>query len=334
MKEILHQIKKFKELKGVVIGDLMLDIYSFGRVDRISPEAPVPVIKIEREEYRAGGAANVASNLKALGAEVSLVGIIGEDENGRILLDLLKSKGIDTSNLLIKKRTRTIVKNRFISKGQQLLRVDHEDGAHPTRTQKDSIIDIVSKLSQKVNFIIIEDYNKGLLSSNLYREIIKNSKAPIFIDPKFEYYSAMKNAFLIKPNFDEFRRATRLHNIRGNIFKHLESFRKRLNAKNLVVTKGEDGMFITSDTVAYHIPSLHRNVYDVTGAGDMVISILALSMSSGLNLIESSILATIAAGIEITKLGAEPITPEELLEEIQRSYERLKREIKVLKEQS
>lgn len=334
MKEILHQIKNFRKLKGLVIGDLMLDIYSFGKVERISPEAPVPIIKIEREEFRAGGAANVASNLKTLGAEVSLLGIIGEDENGHILEDLLKSKGIDTSYLLIKKRTRTIVKNRFISRGQQLLRVDHEDGAHPTKAQKDLIIDIVSKLSQKVDFIIIEDYNKGLLTGNLYREIIKNSKTPVFIDPKFEFYSAMKNAFLIKPNFDEFRRATRLHNIRGNVFKHLESFRRRLNVKNLVVTKGEEGMFITSDGLAYHIPSLHRNVYDVTGAGDMVISILALSMSCGLNLLESAILATIAAGIEITKLGAEPVTVEELFEEIQHSYERLKREIRVLKEQS
>ncbi len=333
MNEIKVHIEKFKKLKGIVIGDLMLDMYSFGNVERISPEAPVPVIKIEKEEARVGGAANVASNLKVMGSDVTVIGLVGDDYNGQKLINLLKEKGIDVSHIMIKKRGKTIVKNRLISKGQQLLRVDHEEDNSLTSHLKSKITEMLKKLQNEANYIIIEDYNKGLMSSGLYREIIKNSNIPVFIDPKFEFYSAMKNAFLVKPNFEEFKRAAKIHRLKGNLLKYMESFRKKLNINHLVVTRGEDGMYVANDNAAYHIPSLHRNVYDVTGAGDMVIATLALSMTSGLDILESSILATITAGIEITKLGAVPVTLEELYEELDRSYLRLKNAVKVLKEQ-
>lgn len=334
MEDVIKSVEKFKELKGLVIGDMMLDVYSFGHVERISPEAPVPIVKIEREEFRAGGASNVALNLKTLGAKVKLVGIVGNDNEGKTLLHILEENGIDVGDVMVQKKGKTIVKKRIISKGQQLMRIDFEDNMKLTKSYKEKIINLILKEGDEYNFIILEDYNKGLFTAQLYREIIKNTKSPIFIDPKYEHYQSMKNAFLLKPNFDEFKKASRLQRLRGNLLKAMESFRKKLNVKNLVVTKGEEGMYILGDDYAYHVPSLHRNVFDVTGAGDTVISLLALSMTSGLDPLRSSVLATIGAGIEITKLGAQPVGVEELLSEVKKHFERLLKEARPLKEQS
>lgn len=334
MYKVFRAVDDFKKLKGVVVGDLMLDVYSFGSVERISPEAPVPVVKIERVEYRVGGAANVANNVKTLGAKVFLAGILGDDYEGDILLDLLSKGGIDLSLVKRIKRLNTIVKNRIVSKGQQLLRIDVEESERNIVKYRVTLLEEIIKLSGDVDFIIVEDYNKGLLNSYFYRELISNSKAPVFIDPKYENYSAMKNAYLLKPNFDEFRKASGVKRIGNNILRYVDILKRKLNVKNLVVTKGEDGMFIEDEQgSSFHIPSLHKKVFDVTGAGDMVISILALGMSSGLNLFEASILSTIAAGIEITKLGAQPVSIDELNEEVNSHYIRIVNESNPLKVQ-
>uniref|UniRef100_A0A7V3ZX67 D-glycero-beta-D-manno-heptose-7-phosphate kinase n=1 Tax=candidate division WOR-3 bacterium TaxID=2052148 RepID=A0A7V3ZX67_UNCW3 len=333
MEKILEAIEGFKNLKGIVVGDLMLDVYSFGTVERISPEAPVPIVRVERDEFRVGGAANVASNLRALGAEVMVAGLVGEDFEGEMLIDLMESKGIRVEMVGVVKGKRTIVKNRIIARGQQLLRIDWEDLKERGGKIRKKILENVIIQSKNADFIIIEDYNKGFLDGFMYRTIIASSSAPVFIDPKFEHYSSMKNAFLVKPNFEEFRKATGIAKFRGNFGRSVETFRKKLNIKNLVVTKGEEGMYISNGDAINHIPSLRRKVFDVTGAGDMVISLLALGMCSGLSLFEASILATIGAGIEITKLGAQPVTKEELIMEVRNHWDRLLEGVVSLKEQ-
>jgi len=333
MEKALGAIDGFKKLKAIVVGDLMLDVYSFGTVERISPEAPVPVVRVDYDEYRVGGAANVANNLRVLGAEVKVAGLVGEDYEGKLLLDLMESQGIDTSMVKVVRGKKTIVKNRIVAKGQQLLRLDREDLNDKGGKIRKKILSDLLKYLQDVDFVIIEDYNKGFLDGFIYRTVISSSPVPVFIDPKFEHYSSMKNAFLVKPNFEEFKKATGLRKIRGNFGISVENFRKRLNLKNLVVTKGEDGMYITNDEGVYHIPSLHRNVFDVTGAGDTVISLLALGMCAGLSLLEASLLATIGAGIEITKLGAQPVTLDELISEVKNHWNRLLSQVISLKKQ-
>lgn len=334
MNRILEAVNHFKDLRGLVIGDLMLDVYSFGSVERISPEAPVPVVRVEREEFRAGGAGNVAGNLGALGARVFISGVIGDDTEGRILIEMLEKSGVNTSCIVKSKNRKTIVKNRIVSKGQQLLRIDREKNETLAGRFRAAILEILEGVQGDIDFIILEDYNKGLFNGYFYREIISRSKVPVFVDPKYEHFSAMKNAFLVKPNFDEFKKAMGLQRIPNNVTKYLQSMKKRLYLKNLVVTRGENGMMILDDGGGYHIPSLQRNVYDVTGAGDTVISVLGLSMSAGLSLFESAILATIAAGIEITKLGAQPIYPAELKDGIRNHWSRLVKESSALKVQS
>lgn len=333
MEKILEVIERFKELRGIVVGDLMLDVYSFGTVERISPEAPVPVVRVEHDEFRVGGAANVANNLISFGAEVMVAGLVGEDFEGEMLIDLMESQGIEVEMVEVVKSRSTIVKNRIIARGQQLLRIDWEDLNDRSGKIKKKILENVIIQSQNADFIIIEDYNKGVLDGFMYRTIIASSPAPVFVDPKFEYYSSMKNAFLVKPNFEEFKKATGIKKFRGNFGTSVETFRKKLNIKNLVVTKGEEGMYISNGDEIYHIPSLHKKVFDVTGAGDMVISLLALGMSAGLSLFEASVLATIGAGIEITKLGAQPVTKDELITEVRNQWDRLLKDVIPLKEQ-
>ncbi|HOK23083.1 MAG TPA: bifunctional ADP-heptose synthase [Candidatus Hydrothermia bacterium] len=334
MGKMFEAIDHFKKLKGIVIGDLMLDVYSFGSVDRISPEAPVPIIRVENEEYRPGGAGNVACNLRAFGSDVLLLGIVGHDNGGDKLLELLEREGVKTDHVVQCKNRTTIVKNRIVAKGQQLLRVDREATDASAGRYRSIILEYFDEFQDSYDFVIIEDYNKGLLNGFLYRELISRSRIPVFIDPKFEYFSAMKGAFLLKPNFEEFRRAMGVKKIRNNIARYLESMRRKLNLGNLVVTMGSEGMFIINEEHRWHIPSLHRNVFDVTGAGDMVISILSLGITSGLNLFESAVLATIGAGIEISKLGAQPICPEELTKEVESSWRRLLEEARPLKVQA
>ncbi len=308
-------IKEFEKLKVLVIGDVMLDRYIFGKVSRISPEAPVPVLEIAKEEIKGGGAANVFLNLKALGCDASLLSVIGEDAEGKILRETLGEKGV----YLISDPSRpTTVKARIVAHQQQIVRMDRE------LTSKISE-KITEKMINSVNFnnydgIIVSDYNKGVVTGKLIKEIfkLKDKNTKIFVDPKVENISLYKNITLISPNHGEAERITGIKMRKDEDFvEGAKKIKKLLKCKFVVITRGEEGMtFLDEDNKAGHLPTRAREVYDVTGAGDTVISILALSILSNAGINEACELANYGASVAVSKLGTTAVSSSEIISAI------------------
>ena len=318
LKEILS---RFSSKRLLVIGDIMLDQYIWGRVERISPEAPVPVLDVQKEEYRLGGAANVALNLKALEAEVFLCGYVGKDEAGDRLLALLDEKGIDTGSIVVDNKRPTTRKTRIGATTQQIVRIDYENRQDVSAGIEKKIIAKITKLLSKVDAVIFEDYNKGLLTENIISETIRSANKmgiPVTVDPKQKNFFQYKNVTIFKSNYSELQKNL------GVIFENEAEFEARsrmlqtkMKCRYLVVTRGEKGLFIFSDKSKIHkIPTFAREVYDVSGAGDTVISALTLAFSCGCDIETSAIIANHAAGIVCGKMG----TATASLEEIKVSY--------------
>lgn len=310
-------IKKFKGIKVLVIGDVMLDKYVVGKVSRISPEAPVPVLEIQKEELKGGGASNVFLNLKALGSEVSLLSVIGNDLEGEELKKILGRKGV----FLIHDSSRpTTVKTRVIAHNQQVVRMDRES----TKKISDAIVKEMLKLVNLENFdgILISDYNKGVITESLIKEILKSktSKLKIFIDPKVENISLYKNITLISPNHGEAERITGIKMRKNEDFiQGAKRIKEMLNCQYVVITRGEQGMtFIGEKDDQGHLPTKAREVYDVTGAGDTVISILTLSILSGAKMKEGCELANYGASVAVSRLGTTAVSFHELISAIER----------------
>lgn len=310
-------IDKFRNFKVLVIGDVMLDRYIIGKVSRISPEAPVPVLEIQREELKGGGASNVFLNLKALGSEPFLFSVIGNDLEGKELKKILGEKGV----FLIEDPSRpTTVKTRVIAHHQQVVRMDRENPAKIS----DVIVEKMLKIINLEDFdgILISDYNKGVISEALMLKILelKKMEAKIFVDPKVENISLFKNVTLISPNHGEAERITGIKMKRNEDF--IEGARKikgMLNCKYVVITRGEEGMtFLDEENKGGHLPTKAREVYDVTGAGDTVISILTLSLLSHASLSEACELANYGASIAVSRLGTIAVSYNELLKVIEK----------------
>jgi rfaE bifunctional protein kinase chain/domain len=321
--------KKVKNLKILVIGDIILDEYIFGEVERISPEAPVPVVKVLNKSYNLGGAANVALNVKKLGANVFLLGILGKDFAGEIVIDKLKENGINTDFLINSYNWKTIIKTRVIARNQQMIRIDYEDNYKMEGKYLKEFFSKYEELKNICDGIIIQDYEKGLLSKKNINKIIKNEKM-IFVDPKFENFFLYKNVTIFKPNLREVERVLgkNLKNDEEKIFA-IKYVKNKIKCKNIIMTMGEEGMIgIDENNRIFKVPSNKVEVYDVTGAGDTVISLLSLSYLSGLDIVSSAIFATIGAGIEVTKLGAVPIEKGELTREIKKHYNLFFKKIK------
>ena len=319
-------LSKFKDKKVLVAGDIILDIYAYGLVERISPEAPVPVVDLREESYRLGGAANVALNLKALGAEVALSGVIGQDFYGKKVLELLRENEIHDEGVVISTFRHTTVKTRIVSQGQQIIRIDKEKREPLIEEEKKKILSFLQE--DAVDAIIIEDYNKGFFSPDIIRVIIKGKKAPVFVDPKYKYYEHFKGAHLVKPNFKEFVRVSMLNKDEMNLMQAALRFKKNFGYKNVVITRGDQGMLAVSQEGVYEIPALKREVFDVTGAGDTVISVLTLAMISGLSIEDAALLASVAAGIEVTKVGASPVFPGELKDAVKEEWKKMKERVR------
>ena len=308
----------FKKSKILVIGDAMLDKYSFGTINRISPEAPVPVLKIKEEIMKPGGAANVAANVRSLGIETNLITNIGKDINGKILTKLIKSQKI---NLILNslENFKTTVKTRVISQNQQLIRID--DDSINNLKNKNTFTKSTEKLIKNSDAIIISDYNKGSIRniSNLINIANKNNK-PIFIDPKGDDFSHYKGAFAITPNLKEFVNIVGYCKNHKEIISKAKSLSKKLSINYILITLGSDGMIL----VGKSIPSKHikatssKEVFDVTGAGDTVIAVLCSTYISSQkkDMHFASIVANIAAGEVIKKLGAQSINAEELTNKV------------------
>lgn len=326
--------KKIKGLRVAVIGDVILDEYIVGEVDRISPEAPVPVVRTEKIFHKLGGAANVALNIKRLGAEPLLMGIVGEDREGEKIIGELEREGIETRYLLIEKGWKTIVKSRIVARNQQMLRIDYENNGKVKGKFFQKFQENLRELKRECKSFLIQDYEKGLFFKKTIERVLELKNKLLFVDPKFENFFLYKNVFLFKPNIREVEMVTgkKIKNKKDEI-KIIKGIKNKIGCKNIVVTRGERGMLgIDFKNRIFEIPSINVEVYDVTGAGDTVISLLTLGISSGFDIIDSSIIATIGAGIEVTRMGVYPVTKSELTEGFKRFYNILLKEIKIYKE--
>ena len=310
----IKMIPKFSKLKILVVGDSMLDEYLFGEVGRLSPEAPVPVVKVGQRDYRPGGAANVALNLATLGVKTTLLSVIGKDENGKILTKLLKKQKNIIFNSL-EMDFPTIHKQRVLSKNHQLIRLDQEEliYGHESRLLKS-----YKNCLEENNLVIFSDYNKGTLS--MIEEMIieaNNKKIPIVVDPKKPSFDNYNGASIITPNENEFMNVVGGWEDEEEFIKKGDRLRKSMKLDGLLVTRGEKGMTLFSSSIKpTTFKAETREVYDVTGAGDTVIAMFSAGIAGNLTIDEAVYIANISAGLVVKKIGVASIFPQELEEAI------------------
>ncbi len=315
-------ISKFEGKKVLVVGDIMLDIYYGGDTNRISQEAPVPIVKITYDNMKIGGAGNVASNISELGAIPSLIGVLGDDIYGDKLKAILKGNNIIPDNIIFDNKRQTTVKTRIVSQGQQMIRFDQE-----------SIHNISDKIEQKVSksienilcdmdAVIIADYGKGVLTQSLISKIFCLSKLnniPINVDPKFGDFNCFSHAHLLKPNVLEFQSVVGIWDTESDFIKVGNEIRKKLNLDLLLVTRGEKGCTLFDKSKSVSIPTKAIKVHDVSGAGDTVVSTFTLAELGGADGEEASFLANIAAGYVCGELGVTPVSVKNLTKSV-KSY--------------
>lgn len=303
-------LEKLSEVRLLVVGDVMLDRYWFGEVSRISPEAPVPVVKVERSEERLGGAANVARNAVALGARTALLSVVGDDEAGRTLSRLLAEGGIDVG-LQVDRDIDTTVKLRVIGRQQQLLRIDFE-----TTPSHEILQAKLSEFATRVadcDVVILSDYGKGGLTH--ISEMIRLARAagkPVLVDPKGDDWGKYAGATVITPNRSELREVVGRWASEDELAAKAGKLRGELGLEALLVTRSEEGMTLFADDGSHHQPARAREVFDVSGAGDTVIATLAVMLAAGADWSEAIRIANVAAGIVVGKLGAAVVTRAEL----------------------
>ena len=306
----------FGELKVLVVGDLMLDRYILGEVDRISPEAPVPVLRHVQRYERPGGAANVAMNLAGLGCQTLLAGFWGNDTEQRELAAFLETAKIDTAGM-VTTGLPTISKTRIVGRRQQLLRLDIESLEKPGAVDQQRLLERVVALVDKVHAVVLSDYAKGALTQELCESVIRTARAkgvPVLADPKTPDFSKYSGATMVCPNLSELSVATSVaaHELDALLVGG-EAQRKEHELKFLCVTMSEKGIRVLSDEGTYHSPARAREVFDVSGAGDTVIATLAASLAAGLKVESAVELANLAAGIVVGKVGTVPIAHHELI---------------------
>lgn len=326
---LLNQIQFLKGNKILIVGDVGLDEYVMGQVRRISPEAPVPVLEVEEQDMRLGLAANVAQNVASLGGEAMLVSVVGDDTGANLLKDLSAKNGVSWEYMVVDKSRPTTRKTRIMAKHHHLVRVDHELRKYLSAETEARVIAAVEKNVDKADCVIIEDYAKGVVSKNVVEKIAaicKKHGKKLMVDPHRENSGAFyAGVDLIKPNYDEAVVLTGMNfdDLRDNPNKVVEvgrALQKLTGAKEVVLTRGKDGMTIFSGEQITEVPTYARKVFDVTGAGDTVIAALALGLVSGLSLVQSSMLANYAAGVVVGKVGCVPCEIPELKEYIQTAH--------------
>ena len=318
----------FNKLNVLVIGDVMVDRYLQGSVNRISPEAPVPIVKFENSENRLGGAANVALNIKALGATPYLCSVIGQDENTAIFMNLLPQNNLSDLGIHFSKERMTTVKTRVIAQNQQMLRVDREDTFPLSQKEEQDFLDLLKSILQekKIHVILFQDYNKGVLTERLIQEIIKEAiqrGIPTTVDPKNHNFLAYKKVNLFKPNLKEVQQ-----NIPISVSPNLASLTKaadyihaQLGNDYTLITLSEKGLFLQHNEKATIIPTQTRNITDVCGAGDTVISVAALGLALSLDMKEVAFLANLAGGQVCERVGVVPVNKSQLKIEFDRHFQ-------------
>jgi rfaE bifunctional protein kinase chain/domain len=315
--------ESFGNVKVAVVGDVMLDTYWWGHVDRISPEAPVPVVALERSELRIGGAGNVALNLVALGAQVHIFSVLGEDSDGKQLDQLLTESGIDTSYIIFSHERKTTNKIRVLSRNQQMMRIDAETIKDLNSTEEEAIYDRIAAFieSEKPDVLLLEDYNKGVLTIKLIEGIIKLCRERgviTTVDPKKKNFFAYKGVDIFKPNLKEVKEGLNLP-LDTVQLPQLEEVHKRLQNELhhsiSFITLSEKGVFVQQNNTPLLIPSHIRNVADVSGAGDTVIAVASLVYAVSKDIALFAAIANIAGGLVCEEVGTAAINKEKLLEE-------------------
>lgn len=316
-------VEQFKQKRILVIGDVMIDSYLRGNVNRISPEAPVPIVSLQKDEDRLGGAANVAINLVAMGATAIICSVIGKDKSGEKMIDLLAENSISSEGLIFSSSRQTTVKTRIIGNNQHLLRIDSEQTDDITLAEEIELVAKVKEiLNQQIDAIIFEDYNKGVLTENGIQQIIElaNTKnVPTTVDPKNKNFFAYKNVTLFKPNLKELKEGVgmKFSFSEKDLFeKAVEILEEKLSNQISFVTLSEHGVFIKNKIENIFIPAHVRNIADVSGAGDTVISVATLCLTAGLSIKEIAEIANLAGGLVCEKSGVVSIDLDLLIEEV------------------
>jgi rfaE bifunctional protein kinase chain/domain len=318
-KEQLNRLlDNFRGKKIAVVGDLMLDRYYWGSVQRVSPEAPVPVVEVESESIRLGGAANVACNIQALGGEPILVGLIGNDHVGQLLHEMLKERNLSAQGIVVDGSRPTTIKTRVIAHGQHVVRIDNESKADCPDHLVSGLVDAVRYNIRDIDGIVIEDYNKGVVTAQVIRQVIavanKYDKI-VTVDPKFNNFAEYKGVTVFKPNRRE------VEEVLGGRLKSIEDvvsagqrLLSMLSAQNVLLTRGGQGMSLfEANGNTMHIPTMAEHVQDVSGAGDTVIATLTMALAGGAGIGEACVLANCAGGVVVGEVGIVPIDPARLV---------------------
>ena len=314
---MLIDISKFDQCRLLVIGDLMLDEYLWGEVDRISPEAPVQVVAIQKEDFTLGGAGNVVNNAVALGAKVSTTGVIGTGRNGQLLLERFNELGVDTSLIIQEPDRATTQKTRIIAANQHVLRIDRETRQDISGPTLEKMIRLIEDKMPDIDVVLISDYGKGLITRNLLSKVIASAKKHekmIIVDPKGLDFSKYSGVSLLTPNKKEAALASGVEiNDESSLEKAANKILETINLDNLLITCGKDGMVLFGKNIKpYQVKAEARQVYDVSGAGDTVLAVFGLAVASGASIHNSVALANTAAGIVVGKVGTATVSKQEL----------------------
>ncbi|HEY9167314.1 MAG TPA: D-glycero-beta-D-manno-heptose-7-phosphate kinase [Candidatus Kryptonia bacterium] len=311
----------FQGKRVAVIGDLMLDKYVWGVVSRISPEAPVPVLEVESESAKLGGAANVANNIRSLGADAYLIGVVGDDSSGRKLRELVREMGLSDAGILNDGDRPTTVKTRVIAHGQHVVRMDYELRREIGRSMVAQFVSLLESMSDRIDAILLEDYNKGMLTAELLSAAIKfgrkNGKV-VSVDPKQNNFFEYKGVTVFKPNRKEAENALGCHiSSDEQAVDAAKELMSRLDCENVLLTRGEKGMTLVEKNGEFvHLPTKAREVADVSGAGDTVISTLTVALIGGANIKEAAVIANHAGGIVCGEVGIAPVDRIKLFNEV------------------
>jgi rfaE bifunctional protein kinase chain/domain len=325
---VRHLFDSFRNKKVLVIGDVMLDRYMIGNVQRISPEAPVPVVELKKEEDRLGGAANVALNIISLGAEVVLASVVGNDAYGQRILDLCAENQIESNTILKINSRPTTVKTRILGNKQQLLRIDYELNEYLNEAEEKKFLDFVlPSITNEFDAVIFEDYNKGLLTERIIQELIsrcKQNNIPTAVDPKLKNFFSYKGVTLFKPNLKELKEGTGLSfNFPSEklLFEHAISLlNEKIQNSYTFVTLSEYGVAISNHSSTDYIDAHVRNISDVSGAGDTVIAVATLCLCSGCSMKEIAQISNLAGGLVCEKSGVVSINSAELVDEVEKLF--------------
>ncbi len=310
-------LERFSGQTILVVGDAMLDEFIWGRVRRISPEAPVPIVEVRDETYRLGGAGNVVANIRALGGTPIPIGVIGRDRAAERLRDLLAQSGVDTSGLIEEPLRPTTLKTRIIAHSQQVVRADRESRKPLAAAINRSLAEAFERWLSKAAAVIVSDYDKGVVNRDLLDEILPKARSagiPVFLDPKVHHADYYRPVTLITPNQREAELLT------GLVIEDEQTLNEagrrlieKFGCEYVLITRGEEGMSLFNSTSSHHLPTFAREVFDVTGAGDTVIATLALAKSGGATMEEAATLANHAAGIAVGKIGTATVNCPELV---------------------